>query len=205
MAAAFCSALLAGAVAAPAPASAAPKATAPVTLSGTWGTAKPLPGLAALNKGGDGVIDSVSCASAGNCGAAGIYRDGIGRTQVFVANQTNGTWGKAIEVPGIQALNVGGVADFITLSCASPGNCSASGEYSVLRGGFHQGQGHRGPRHGGPQRRRAGRDRVAVVYFARPVQRWRLLSGWPRQAAGVRGERDLTRRAGAGARWPRIR
>jgi hypothetical protein len=94
--------------------------------------------LAALNKGGDGVIDSVSCASAGNCGAAGIYRDAIGRTQVFVANQTNGTWGKAIEVPGIQAHNVGGVAGFNTLSCASPGNCSAGGEYSFRRGGFHQ-------------------------------------------------------------------
>jgi hypothetical protein len=134
MAAVFCAALLAGAGAAPAPAAAAPKAAA----GGMWGKAIEVPGLAALNKGGDGVISSVSCASAGNCGAGGIYRDGAGRTQVFVASQTNGTWGKAIEVPGSAALNVAGDADFITLSCASPGDCSAGGEYADRAGGFFQ-------------------------------------------------------------------
>src|SRR5215831_16870850 len=85
MAATFCSALLACIGASPAPASAAPKVAARAALGGTWGTAKELPGLAALNKGGDGVISSVSCASPGNCGAGGIYRDGAGRTQAFVA------------------------------------------------------------------------------------------------------------------------
>jgi len=138
MAAAFCSALLAGAGAAPAPAATTPEAAARVTVGGTWGTANPLPGLAALNKGGYGVVISVSCASPGNCGAAGVYRDGAGRKELFVATQTNGTWGKAMEVPGIAALNVAGYADFITLSCASPGNCSAGGEYSFRTGGFFQ-------------------------------------------------------------------
>jgi len=138
LAAAFSLALLVGAGAATAPASATPKPTAHVTPTGTWGTAKELPGLAALNKGGQGVADSVSCPSAGNCGAAGIYADGSDHVQVFVANQTKGTWGKAIEVPGIEALNVGGNTEFITLSCASPGNCSAGGEYSVHDGGSFQ-------------------------------------------------------------------
>jgi hypothetical protein len=80
----------------------------------------------------------VSCPSPGSCGAAGTYTDGTDQLQAFVANQTNGTWGKAIEVPGIQALNIAGDADFITLSCASPGNCSAGGEYGVREGHFEQ-------------------------------------------------------------------
>src|SRR5215469_16119773 len=138
LAAAFSSALLAGAGAATAPASATPKPTAHVTPTGTWGTAKELPGLAALNKGGDATVYSVSCPSPGNCGAAGTYVDGASKLQAFVANQTNGSWGKAIEVPGIEALNVAGDADFITLSCASPGNCSAGGEYAVREGHFVQ-------------------------------------------------------------------
>jgi hypothetical protein len=136
----LCSALLAGASAASAatPAAASTLAAGARVTGGTWGTAKELPGVAALNKGGDGLVGSVSCPSAGNCGAGGLYRDGAGREQLFVANQTNGTWGKAIEVPGIAALNVAGNADFITLSCASPGNCSAGGEYSDRAGGFFQ-------------------------------------------------------------------
>jgi len=133
-AAALCSALLAGASTASA---AIPAAGARVT-GGTWGTAKELPGLAALNKGGNATVYSVSCPLPGNCGAAGTYTDGADQLQAFVANQTNGTWGKAIEVPGIQALNVAGDADFITLSCASPGNCSAGGEYGVREGHFEQ-------------------------------------------------------------------
>jgi hypothetical protein len=136
LAAAFSSALLAGA--ATAPASAAPKPTAHVTPDGTWGTAKELPGLAALNKGGDGVANSVSCSSPGNCGAAGLYADRASQVQAFVANQTSGTWGKAIEIPGIEALNVAGNADFTVLSCASPGNCSAGGQYATRSGGFTQ-------------------------------------------------------------------
>jgi len=132
--AALCSALLAGASAASA---ATPAAGARVT-GGTWGTAKELPGLAALNKGGFATVYSVSCPSPGNCGAAGTYTDRASHLQAFVASQTNGTWGKAIEVPGIEALNVDGDADFITLSCASPGNCSAGGEYQTGREGFFQ-------------------------------------------------------------------
>src|SRR5215470_11859454 len=98
---------------------------------GICGAAKELPGVAALNKGGFATVYSVSCPSPGNCGAAGTYTDGATHEQAFVANQTNGTWGKAIEIPGIEALNVGGAVEFVTLSCASPGNCSAGGEYQA--------------------------------------------------------------------------
>ena len=42
---------------------------------GSWGTAKEVPGSAALNKDGGAAILSVSCASAGNCSAGGYYTD----------------------------------------------------------------------------------------------------------------------------------
>ncbi len=39
------------------------------------------------------------------------------------------SWGTAIEVPGLGALNVGGYADVWSVSCASAGNCAAGGYY----------------------------------------------------------------------------
>jgi len=99
-------------------------------VGGNWRTAQKVPGLAALNKGGEAQVQSVSCASAGNCSAGGYYTDGSGRHQVFVVSQVNGTWHTAIQVPGVAALNTGGNAN-ISLSCASAGNCSAGGYYTT--------------------------------------------------------------------------
>ena len=45
-------------------------------VNGTWRNAMEVPGTAALNKGGDAQVTSVSCASAGNCSAGGCYVDG---------------------------------------------------------------------------------------------------------------------------------
>ena len=98
-------------------------------LAGTWGTADEVPGTAALNQGGNALITSVSCASAGNCSAGGQYMDGSVHRQAFVVSQANGTWHTAIEVPGTAALNQGGNALITSLSCASAGNCSAGGHY----------------------------------------------------------------------------
>jgi len=97
--------------------------------NGTWGNAIEVPGLATLNAGGDAVIFSVSCASAGNCAAGGFYTDGAGQTQAFVVSQVNGTWRNAIEVPGLGTLNAGGDAAVDSVSCASAGNCAAGGGY----------------------------------------------------------------------------
>src|SRR5258707_723912 len=43
--------------------------------NGTWGRARQVPGSGALNAGGEAVVGSVSCASAGNCAAGGSYTD----------------------------------------------------------------------------------------------------------------------------------
>src|SRR5215468_4716548 len=71
---------------------------------GRWGTAIEVPGIAALTAYG-AAIDSVSCGSVGNCSAAGGYRDRASHFQVFVVNQSKGTWGKAQQIPGTGALN----------------------------------------------------------------------------------------------------
>jgi hypothetical protein len=98
-------------------------------VNGTWHTAVEVPGTAALNQHGNAAVSSVSCTSAGNCSAGGSYKDGSWHYQAFVVSEVNGTWRKAIEVPGTAALNVHGGAGVTSVSCASAGNCSAGGDY----------------------------------------------------------------------------
>jgi hypothetical protein len=109
---------------------------------GKWGRLREVPGTAALNVGGYAVVTSVSCGSAGNCSAGGNYQYADG-TQVFVVAQTGGTWGKAIEVPGI-AHDTTRNAELNSVSCASAGNCSAVGDtdqgafvVNQVRGSWH--------------------------------------------------------------------
>jgi hypothetical protein len=102
------------------------------TAGGTaWGDGTEVPGIAALNTGGTAEVTSVSCPSAGNCTAGGYYSDNSssGGRQAFVADEVNGTWGDAIEVPGTAALNTSDYAEVTSVSCASAGNCAASGAY----------------------------------------------------------------------------
>ena len=96
---------------------------------GTWHTAIEVPGTAALNQGGFAAISSVSCTSAGNCSAGGYYTDSSFHQHALVAGQVNGTWGKALEVPGTPVLNQGEFAAITSVSCTSAGNCSAGGYY----------------------------------------------------------------------------
>jgi hypothetical protein len=90
--------------------------------NGTWGTAQVVPGIATLSHGRPGALDWVSCASPGNCAASGYYVylvDGSARTGVFVAAETNGTWGTAQALPGIRALNQGDALPY-SVSCGAP-------------------------------------------------------------------------------------
>ena len=85
--------------------------------------------MAALNAGGLAAIKSVSCAAAGSCAAGGSYIDGSGNFQAFVVSEAGGRWRKAIEVPGIAALNTDGQAGIVSVSCAAAGSCAAGGSY----------------------------------------------------------------------------
>jgi hypothetical protein len=81
-----------------------------IAATHAWGQAIEVPGLAALNTGGFAELNSVSCASAGNCAIGGYYSRGtsVETARPFVAAQTGGVLRLAREVPGIAALNTGG-------------------------------------------------------------------------------------------------
>ena len=72
----------------------------------------------------------MSCASAGNCVAGGYYYR-FGQRHAFVVSQRNRRWGKAIKVPGTDS-NAGGLAEVLSVSCASAGNCVAGGFYDGM-------------------------------------------------------------------------
>jgi hypothetical protein len=98
---------------------------------GTWGTAKDVPGLSALNAGGDASAGTISCAAAGDCSAGGRYKDDIGAYQGFVVDESSGTWGTAREVPGLGALNDGKNAVVLAVSCAVAGACAGGGSFDT--------------------------------------------------------------------------
>jgi hypothetical protein len=100
--------------------------------NGVWGQATEVPGLAALNTGGYGGVNSLSCASAGNCAAGGFYSNP--GQQAFVVDERNGVWGLAIKPPGLAALDTGRYSEVSSVSCGAPGNCAAGGQYSWNRG-----------------------------------------------------------------------
>jgi hypothetical protein len=103
--------------------------------NGRWGRAQAIPGVQALNVGGDARADAVSCASAGNCSVGGDYTgpvpaEGPPPVQAFVASEKNGRWGAAREVPGSGALNTGGGAEVMGISCPAAGDCAATVTYT---------------------------------------------------------------------------
>ena len=184
-------------------------------VNGTWHPALEVPGTAALNQGGEAVVSSVSCPSAGNCAAGGYYVDSAGRAQAFVANEVNGTWHPAIEVPGTAALNHK-YAQVYSVSCPSAGNCSAGGVYtdssrrhqafvtSEVNGTWHP-----AIEVPGTAARRPGRERASqfgVMCLGGQLRRRRRLHRRRLRHPGVRchrGERQLARgHRGARHRYP---
>lgn len=101
-----------------------------VEKSGIWGTPMAIPGLVALNKGHLSSVQSISCASTGNCGASGEYSDAADNSQSFLVNETNGTWEPAIAIQGLQHLKAQS-ATVLTISCATSFSCSAVGNFSA--------------------------------------------------------------------------
>jgi hypothetical protein len=79
-------------------------------------------------------LASIWCSGAASCVAGGDYANADG-DEAFVVNMTSGTWGKAKEVPDAAAL--GGGASLVTaISCASAGNCAATGSLGASPGVF---------------------------------------------------------------------
>jgi hypothetical protein len=96
---------------------------------GKWARAIEVPGFAKLNADHNGAASSVSCGSSGFCAASGVYRSGSSNNEVFVVDERNGRWGRAIEVPGTGKLNAGGDAESSAVSCAGRSFCATGGQY----------------------------------------------------------------------------
>ena len=115
-------------------ASVGPAAASVQAAHGGWRAARNIPHLNALAVGGDAKALAVDCVFAGNCVAGGFYADSAAHDQAWLAVQRNGKWGKAFEVPGTAALNAGGNASVVSVSCPSAGNCAATGGYEASGG-----------------------------------------------------------------------
>jgi hypothetical protein len=92
--------------------------------SGGWAKAVTVAGIA--KSGGETSV--ISCASPGNCVAAGEFsaKSGI---KVFVLSQVRGTWGKPRVLPGTAPTSkTGGAAAGI--ACPSAGRCVVVGSYT---------------------------------------------------------------------------
>ena len=103
--------------------------------AGTWAAAEAaLPANAGLDPGA--VLDSVSCTSAGNCTAVGSYFNSSGNGQGLLLTQTAGTWatGVVAALPANAGSDPGEGAVLGSVSCASAGNCTATGTYSDSSG-----------------------------------------------------------------------
>ena len=94
-------------------------------VDGTWGAAQEVPGTADVNAGGVAQVSSVSCGSAGDCAAGGLYLNSSFHEQAFVATEVNGTWGAAQQVPGTAQF-----ASLNSVSCPSAGACGGGGSSS---------------------------------------------------------------------------
>jgi hypothetical protein len=95
-------------------------------VAGTWG-----PAIKAKAPGGDvGLLNDVSCWSAGNCVAVGGYTDGTGYTQGLIETETNGTWNTGFKAPvGFQAATPDPGETLLHVSCSATGSCVAIGTY----------------------------------------------------------------------------
>ncbi|HXZ82864.1 MAG TPA: hypothetical protein VED84_03825 [Acidimicrobiales bacterium] len=101
-------------------------------VGGVWKSPREIAG--SLNAGSYAQINSVSCPSDDNCGAAGSFTDSFGHSQAFVVDEVGGVWKPAREVAG--SLNTGGIAGISSVSCPSDGNCVVGGSYRDGSGHF---------------------------------------------------------------------
>jgi hypothetical protein len=102
--------------------------------NGTWGPARPLPGMIGGLSHGDSEADAVSCAVPGSCAVTGKYTDAQGLQQAFAASEQGGAWGQPTPFP----LNAGRFdLPMPRLSCGAPGDCAVAGTFDDASGGGH--------------------------------------------------------------------
>ena len=107
------------------------------SVGGVWGDATPVTFPSGVrNAAMSDSLDSVSCATAGNCTAVGYFKNAAGGTEAFTMTATDGVWGQptpAVFASGVQ--NASQDDYFTWVSCASAGNCTAVGYFMNAIGG----------------------------------------------------------------------
>lgn len=96
-------------------------------VNGSWQDPIDVPGKSIFIYGA--WVQSMSCASAGNCAVGGWYLDGADQFQPFVDSEVNGTWQSYLTVPGAAAPPGTPGAQVAALSCPQPGNCTVAGNF----------------------------------------------------------------------------
>src|SRR5262249_12721806 len=90
----------------------------------------------ALNAGGDARVESVSCASAGNCAAGGVYADRLGPMQAVVGSETDGPGGPGDRGPRPGGLDRGRASRAAPGAGARAGDTPGGGRYRDSSAGF---------------------------------------------------------------------
>ena len=95
-------------------------------IAGVWQPAIDVPSPVNFDFTGWSSVNSVSCASAGNCVAGGSYQTSVVMAQnvPFLVSQVDGVWQTIIDVPG---LEFGTMGEITSVSCPAVGNCVAGG------------------------------------------------------------------------------
>jgi PASTA domain len=115
--------------------------------AGFWATGVEA-ALPANGASAEGHVLDISCASAGNCAAVGAYGTfppdrygclGSCNYQGLLLTETAGVWSKGVEaaLPADAAPASEQLAYVTSVSCPSPGNCSAVGSYVDGSGNYH--------------------------------------------------------------------
>ena len=105
----------------------------PTSATGVWNQATPAvfdSGVPNITSAASARLSSVSCATAGNCTAVGKFKNAAGGTEAFTMTSTGGVWGQgapAVFATGVQKAIPD--AEFLSVSCASAGNCTAVGRF----------------------------------------------------------------------------
>jgi LPXTG-motif cell wall-anchored protein len=108
------------------------------STNGVWGQATPAVFASDVQSAvPDTQFTVVSCASAGNCTAAGHFKPVTGGRMAFTMTSTNGVWGQAVPVPfEPEVQSISPYSSVNSVSCASVGNCTAVGYFKNANGGY---------------------------------------------------------------------
>lgn len=99
---------------------------------GIWGPVTAIAGTTPLGSGYE-PVSSVSCTAPGDCSAIGYYYASLSvpNRSTYVIDETNGVWGSPVTLAGVTTESGVAVSYPVSISCSSPGYCSAVGEYSA--------------------------------------------------------------------------